>query len=34
MLLACAWIFFTTYMVLADKKRSYFWNVAGFVCLR
>ena len=33
MLLASAWIFFTTYMMLIDKDRSYFWNVAGFVCL-
>ena len=33
MLLACAWIFFTTYMMLIDKERSYYWNVAGFVCL-
>ena len=31
--LACVWIFFTTYMMLADKQRSYLWNVAGFVCL-
>ena len=33
MLLLCAWIFTTTYMMLADKNRSYMWNVAGFVCL-
>ncbi|MBW2514681.1 MAG: FUSC family protein, partial [Deltaproteobacteria bacterium] len=33
LLLACVWIFFTTYMMLADKKRGYFWNVAGFVSL-
>lgn len=33
MLLASAWIFFTTYMMLRSQKRSYFWNVAGFVCL-
>lgn len=33
MLLVCGWIFFTTYMMLIDKERSYFWNVAGFVCL-
>jgi uncharacterized membrane protein YccC len=33
MLLASGWIFFTTYMMLVDKKRAYFWNVAGFVCL-
>lgn len=33
MLLISAWIFFTTYMMLADKSRAYLWNVAGFVCL-
>ncbi len=33
MLLACAWIFFATYMMLIDEERSYYWNVAGFVCL-
>ena len=33
LLLACAWIFFTTYMMLVDKQRGYFWNVAGFVSL-
>ena len=33
LLLSCTWIFFTTYMMLVDKQRSYFWNVAGFVCL-
>ena len=33
LLLACAWIFLTTYMMLADKQHSYFWNVAGFVSL-
>ena len=33
LLLICTWIFFTTYMMLVDKQRSYFWNVAGFVCL-
>jgi uncharacterized membrane protein YccC len=31
--LVCLWVFFTTYMMLADKKRAYLWNVAGFVCL-
>ncbi|WP_319549195.1 FUSC family protein [Desulfogranum marinum] len=33
LLLNCIWIFFTTYMMLSDKQHSYFWNVAGFVCL-
>ena len=33
LLLACIWIFFTTYMMLVDKQHSYFWNVAGFVSL-
>ena len=32
-LLACGWIFFTTAMMLHSKNSSYFWNVAGFVCL-
>ncbi len=31
--LSSSWIFFTTYMMLVDKERSYFWNVAGFVYL-
>ncbi len=33
LLLSCTWLFFTTYMMLVDKQRSYFWNVSGFVCL-
>jgi uncharacterized membrane protein YccC len=33
MLLACAWIFFTTYMMLRSTNNPYMWNVAGFVCL-
>jgi uncharacterized membrane protein YccC len=33
MALACAWIFFTTYMMLRSKSRGYLWNVMGFVCL-
>jgi uncharacterized membrane protein YccC len=32
-MLACSWIFFTTYLMIVDKQRSYLWNVAGFVCL-
>jgi len=32
-LLISAWLFFTTYMMIADKEKSYMWNVAGFVCL-
>ena len=32
-MLVGGWIFFTTYMMLHDKERSYLWNVAGFVCL-
>jgi len=27
------WVFFTTYMMIIDKERSYMWNVAGFVSL-
>ncbi len=33
MLLTAAWLFFSTYKMLADKKRSYFWFVAGYVTL-
>lgn len=33
LLLMCSWAFLTTYMMLIDKRHSYFWNVAGFVCL-
>ncbi|RLB96384.1 MAG: hypothetical protein DRH90_24650, partial [Deltaproteobacteria bacterium] len=33
LLLACAWIFFTTYMMLVDKQRGYFWTMAGIVSL-
>jgi uncharacterized membrane protein YccC len=33
LLLTCAWIFFTSYMLLRSKNNSYFWTVAGFVCL-
>jgi uncharacterized membrane protein YccC len=33
MLLASAWIFFTTYMMVSSKNNAYFWNVAAFVCL-
>jgi uncharacterized membrane protein YccC len=31
--LACAWIFFTTYMMLRSTSHGYMWNVMGFVCL-
>ena len=31
--LTSLWVFFTTYMMIIDKERSYMWNVAGFVCL-
>ena len=31
--LVAAWVFFTTYLKIVDKKRSYMWFVAGFVCL-
>ena len=33
MALACAWIFFTTYMMLRSRSHGYMWNVMGFVCL-
>jgi len=31
--LASIWMFFSTYMMLKDERRSYMWNAAGFVCL-
>ncbi|MBB6463591.1 FUSC family protein [Flammeovirga kamogawensis] len=31
--LVCIWMFFTSYMMNADSKHSYMWNVAGFTCL-
>ncbi|UCH29003.1 MAG: FUSC family protein [Myxococcales bacterium] len=31
--LTCAWMFFTTYMMLARPSKSYLWNVAGFTAL-
>jgi len=31
--LVAAWVFFTTYLKIVDKKHSYMWFVAGFVCL-
>jgi uncharacterized membrane protein YccC len=31
--LTCAWMFFTTYMMLSHSAKAYFWNVAGFTCL-
>ena len=33
MLLTCAWMFFTTYMMVRREKDSYFWVMAGYVCL-
>ncbi len=33
MFLTAGWLFFCTYKMLADKKRSYFWFVAGYVTL-
>jgi uncharacterized membrane protein YccC len=33
MLLASAWVFFTTYMSLRSRNNTYLWTVAGFVCL-
>ncbi len=33
MLLTCGWMFFTTYMMVRKKKDSYFWVMAGYVCL-
>ncbi|MCL6416145.1 FUSC family protein [Aestuariirhabdus sp. Z084] len=33
LLLACLWVFFTTYNMLRNPLNSYFWQVAGFVCL-
>jgi uncharacterized membrane protein YccC len=29
----CAWMFFTTYMMLSRPTKSYLWNVAGFTAL-
>ena len=33
MILTCTWVACNTYLMLIDKKHSYFWNVAGFVAL-
>ena len=33
MLLACGWMFFTSYMMVRKEKDSYFWVMAGYVCL-
>lgn len=33
MFLTALWLFFCTYRMLADKKITYFWFVAGYVCL-
>ncbi len=32
-LLTCGWMFFTTYMMVRKEKNSYFWVMAGYVCL-
>ena len=31
--LASGWLFFTTYMMIGDKRHPYFWVVAGYVSL-
>ena len=33
MLLTCGWMFFTTFMMVRKEKDSYFWIMAGYVCL-
>ena len=33
MLLTCGWMFFTSYMMVSRQKNSYFWVMAGYVCL-
>ena len=33
MLLTCTWMFFTSYMMVSRQKNSYFWVMAGYVCL-
>ncbi|WP_281614520.1 FUSC family protein [Flammeovirga sp. SubArs3] len=33
MAIVCIWIGLSTYMMIADKKHSYFWNVVGFTML-
>ena len=33
LLLTCAWVFFTTYLMVSRKKDSYFWTMACYVCL-
>ena len=32
-LLTCGWMFFTSYMMVRKEKDSYFWVMAGYVCL-
>ena len=32
-ILTTVWLFFTSYMMLADKSRSYFWFCVSYVCL-
>ena len=29
--MASSWMIFATYLMIKDQKRSYMWNVAGFV---
>jgi uncharacterized membrane protein YccC len=33
MLLTCGWMFFSSYMMVSRQKNSYFWVMAGYVCL-
>ncbi len=33
MLLACGWMFFTTYLMVSRQKDSYLWTMAAYVCL-
>jgi uncharacterized membrane protein YccC len=33
MLLVCAWMFCTAYMMVRQEKYSYLWLMAGYVCL-
>ncbi len=33
MLLTCTWMFFTSYFMVRRPKNSYFWVMAGYVCL-
>jgi uncharacterized membrane protein YccC len=33
LLLTCAWVFCTTYLMVSRKNDSYFWTMACYVCL-